>query len=170
MQMDNIFGSNQYSSIEGQRMLITLSLKKACFAFSMQLNVVQEPGVGSSSIGWIINAAQPAFHFNPDLTVSSPVPSGHFDTACHQYSVLFTSRWLGVLAFEGSSHCLGWPVLMLYRKRPQASVNWILVDDNGTVIYRGCRFYPTYAERYRGEDGYGGESESSPSLFEPVSF
>ena len=105
-----------------QRMLITLSLEKAAFAFSVQLNVVQEPGVGSSSIGSIINA-QPAFHFNPDLTVSSPVPSGHFDTACHQYSVLFTSRWLGVLAFEGSSHCLGWPVLMLYRKRPQASVN-----------------------------------------------
>ena len=80
--------------------------------------------------------AQSAFHFNLDLTVVSlPVLSGHFDTACHQYCVLFSSCW-DVLAFEGSSHCLGWPVL-LYRKRPQASLNCILVDDNGTVIYRG---------------------------------
>ena len=67
--------------------------------------------------------------------VSLPELSGHFDTACHQYCVLFSSCW-DVLAFEGSSHCLGWPVL-LYRKRPQASLNCILVDDNGTVIYRG---------------------------------
>ena len=27
--------------------------------------------------------------------------------------------------------------MLLYRKRPQASLNCILVDDNGTVIYRG---------------------------------
>ena len=110
--------------------------------------------VGSSSIGgWIIDA-QSAFHFNLDLTVVSlPVLSGHFDTACHQYCVLFSSCW-DVLAFEGSSHCLGWPVL-LYRKRPQASLNCILVDDNGTVIYRGCHFGPSYAEPHRGENGRG---------------
>ena len=66
------------------------------------------------------------------------------------------------MAFEGSSHCLGWPVL-LYRKRPRASLNCILVDDNGTVIYRGCHLSPAYAEQHRGEEGQGGESETVES-------
>ena len=117
-------------------------------------------GVGSSSMGSIINA-QPAFYFNLDLTLSLLVLSGHFDSACHRYCVLFT-RWQDALAFEGSSHCLGWPVL-LYRKRPRASLNCILVDDNGTVIYRGCHVCPAYAERHRGEEGQGGQSETVES-------
>ena len=87
-------------------------------------------GVGSSSMGSIINA-QPAFYFNLDLTVSLLVLSGHFDSACHRYCVLFT-RWQDALAFEGSSHCLGWPVL-LYRKRPRASLNCILVDETARL-------------------------------------
>ena len=58
---------------------------------------------------------------------------------------------VGVLAFDGSSHRLGWP-LLLYGKRPRASLNCIPVDDCAVVINRGCDVHPSYAEQDRGED------------------
>ena len=64
----------------------------------------------------------------------------------HRYKVV-----VGVLAFDGSSHRLGWP-LLLYGKRPTASLNCIPVDDCAVVIYRGGDVHPSYAEQDRGED------------------
>ena len=79
--------------------------------------------------GSIIHS-QPAFHFNPGLTVSMLLPfKDRVMTKLLVINILYCSKvaagCLGIWA--GSSHCLGWPVL-----------HCVPVDDYGTVIYRGC--------------------------------